>query len=107
MSTTTPTAAEAELAIQAREAATAGQGYWAGVWKRLRRDPLTIACAAVLLAMLVVIVFPPGFAPADPYQSSMLRRLRCAATVKAPYSWKLPGSHRSAMFSRAVRKPSW
>ncbi len=80
MSSTTPTAAEAELAIQARQAATAGQGYWAGVWKRLRRDPLTIACATVLLAMLVVIVFAPVFAPADPYQSSMLRRLRAIGT---------------------------
>ena len=30
----------------------------------------------------------------------------CAATASAPYSMKLPASHRSAMFSRAVRRPS-
>ena len=25
-------------------------GYWAGVWRRLRRDPMTVAFALVLLA---------------------------------------------------------
>ena len=30
---------------------------------------------------------------------------RWAATTSAPYSSKLPGSHRSAMFSRAVLRP--
>ena len=38
--------------------------------------------------------------------SSALRRLCCAATASAPYSSKLPASHRSAMFSRALRRPS-
>ena len=40
---TTPTAAEAELAVQARQAVAKSDGYWAGVWKRVRRDPVTIA----------------------------------------------------------------
>ena len=39
-------------------------------------------------------------------RSSSLRRLRWAATASAPYSMKLPSSHRSAMFSRAVRWPN-
>ena len=38
--------------------------------------------------------------------SSSGRRLDCAATASAPYSLKLSASHRSAMFSRAVRRPS-
>ena len=38
-------------------------------------------------------------------RSSSERRLRCAAMASAPYSTKLPGSTRSAMFSRAVRRP--
>ncbi len=80
MSATTPTAAEAELAVQAKQGASRSQGYWAGVWKRLRRDPLTIACALVLLIMLSVIVFAPLFAPHDPYQGSMMRRLRPVGT---------------------------
>jgi peptide/nickel transport system permease protein len=75
-----PTAAEAELAVQARQAPVRSEGYWAGVWKRLRRDPVTIACAAVLLAMLAVILLAPLVAPHDPYQGSMLRRLRPIGT---------------------------
>ena len=77
---TTPTAAEAELAVQAKQAAVHSQGYWAGVWKRLRRDPVTIACALVLLLMCLAIVFAPLIAPHDPYQGSMLRRLRPLGT---------------------------
>jgi peptide/nickel transport system permease protein len=77
----TSTAAAAELAVQAKQAALyRSEGYWAGVWKRLRRDPVTIICASVLLAMLLVIVFAPLFAPHDPYQGSMIRRLRPIGT---------------------------
>ena len=82
--TTTPGAAEAELAVQAKQAVAKSQGYWAGVWKRLRRDPVTIVCAALLLLMLLVIVFAPLVAPHDPYQGSMLRRLRPIGTPNYP-----------------------
>ena len=37
--------------------------------------------------------------------SSRVDRLDCAARVNAPYSTNEPGSHRSSMFSRAVRRP--
>jgi peptide/nickel transport system permease protein len=84
MSTSTAaptTAAEAELAVQARQAPPArSQGYWAGVWRRLRRDPVTIACAAILLLMALAIAFAPLIAPHDPYQGSMIRRLRPIGT---------------------------
>ncbi|MBX6374599.1 MAG: ABC transporter permease [Acetobacteraceae bacterium] len=82
MTTTTApqTAAEAELAVQARQAPVRSQGYWAGVWKRLRRDPVTVACALILLLMFLAIVFAPLLAPHDPYQGSMLRRLRAIGT---------------------------
>jgi peptide/nickel transport system permease protein len=69
-------AAEAERAIQDAAPQTRSAGYWAGVRKRLWRDPVTIACALVLLAMLFAIVFAPWLAPHDPYQGSMLRRLK-------------------------------
>ncbi|MBW6400574.1 ABC transporter permease [Roseomonas sp. HJA6] len=81
---TTPSAAEAELAVQARQAAVKSQGYWAGVWKRLRRDPVTIGCALVLLAMFLAIVLAPMIAPHDPYQGSMIRRLRAIGTPNYP-----------------------
>ena len=79
-----PTAAEAELAVQARQGATQTRGYWAGVWRRVRRDPVTIACALVLLLMLLAIVFAPLIAPHDPYQGSMIRRLRAIGTPNYP-----------------------
>jgi peptide/nickel transport system permease protein len=75
-----PTAAEAELAVQARQGPERSRGYWAGVWRRLWRDPVTIACALVLLLMLLAIVFAPLLAPHDPYQGSMIRRLRPIGT---------------------------
>ena len=80
MSITNPTAAEAELAVQSRQAQRSAEGYWAGVWKRLRRDPVTIVCASVLLLMLLTILFAPLVAPHDPYQGSMIRRLHPIGT---------------------------
>ncbi len=38
-------------------------------------------------------------------RSSIVRRRRCAAITSAPYSTKVPGSHRSSIFSRVVRCP--
>lgn len=84
MSMSTPTAAEAELAVQARQAAARSQGYWAGVWKRVRRDPITIICFVILLAMFLAIVFAPLLSPHDPYQGSMIRRLRAIQTPGYP-----------------------
>ncbi len=80
----TSTAAAAELAIQAAQAHARSEGYWGGVWKRLKRDPVTIACALVLLLMLLAIVFAPLVAPADPFQGSMIRRLRPIGTENHP-----------------------
>lgn len=81
---TARTAAAAELAVQAREAAPKSRGYWAGVWKRLRRDPVTIACALILIAMFLAIAFAHLIAPHDPYQGSMIRRLRHVGTPGYP-----------------------
>jgi peptide/nickel transport system permease protein len=69
-------AARAELAIVPQPGLRARRGYWGGVLKRLSRDPVTIVCAAILLVMLAVIVLAPAIAPYDPYQASMLRRLK-------------------------------
>lgn len=77
-------AATAELAIQAKSAVARSEGYWAGVWKRLKRDPVTIFCASVLFIMLMVIIFAPWIAPHDPFQGSMIRRLRPIGTENYP-----------------------
>jgi peptide/nickel transport system permease protein len=77
-------AATAELAIQAKTAVLRSEGYWAGVWKRLKRDPVTIFCASVLFVMLLMIIFAPYIAPHDPFQGSMIRRLRPIGTENYP-----------------------
>ena len=74
--TDTLSAAQAELAVQARGRTQAGRGYWGGVLRRLSRDKVTLACLAVLTLMLLAIVFAGVIAPNDPYQGSMLRRLK-------------------------------
>ncbi|MCQ4159091.1 ABC transporter permease [Roseomonas sp. GC11] len=73
MSTTTSLGASPAAAPR-RPAAS--PGYWQGVWRRLRHDRVTLACAAVLLLMLFAILAAPLIAPADPYQTSMIRRLK-------------------------------
>jgi peptide/nickel transport system permease protein len=68
-------AAQADLAIQAKETVPQSQGYWHGVARRLARDKTTIVFGVVLLLMFVAILFAPVLAPHDPYQDDMLRRL--------------------------------
>jgi peptide/nickel transport system permease protein len=54
----------------------ASAGYWLSVWQRLRRDRVAMACAVILLLLVLAAVFAPWVAPADPFKTSMLRRLQ-------------------------------
>ena len=51
------------------------RGYWATVAHQLRRDPVAIAVAALLVLIVIAAVFAPWLAPADPYKASMIKRL--------------------------------
>lgn len=51
------------------------RSYWAGVRRRLARDRVTIACAAILFVILAAAIFAPYVTWADPYKTSMIRRL--------------------------------
>jgi peptide/nickel transport system permease protein len=62
----------------------ASRGYWRSVWQRLRRDPLAMACAAVLLLLVLAAIFAPWITPADPFKTSMLKRLQ---PVGSPDHW--------------------
>ncbi|HWK45874.1 MAG TPA: ABC transporter permease [Stellaceae bacterium] len=64
-------------------AAILSQGYWALVRYRLLRDRTTLVCGAILLVIILAAIFAPYLAPADPYKTSMLRRLQ--PVFKAPY----------------------
>jgi peptide/nickel transport system permease protein len=64
------------LPAAAVSAAAPSRSYWGLVWYQLRRDPMAIAAGSVLLIIIVAAIFAPWLAPADPYQASMLKRLR-------------------------------
>jgi peptide/nickel transport system permease protein len=61
--------------------ATRVRGYWQSVLRRLGRDPVTLAFGAVVLAILLLAVFAPLVAPFDPYQQSVIGRLK-------PFGWR-------------------
>ena len=59
-------------------------GYWSGVGRRLLRDPVAIFAGLVILALILMAIFAPYLAPADPYRASTLRRLRPIGTAGFP-----------------------
>ena len=44
------------------------QGYWAGVGARVVRDPVSMICLAVVLALILSAIFAPWLGLADPYK---------------------------------------
>ena len=56
-------------------ATAGGRGYWQSVRRRLRRDPVTLICAGVLFLLVVSALAAPWLGLADPYKTSMIRRL--------------------------------
>ena len=59
-------------------------GYWRSVGLRLVRDRVAMACAAILVLLLLAAIFAPWVAPADPFKTSMLKRL---LPVGSPGNW--------------------
>ena len=53
-----------------------GRGFWPRVWRRLRKDKVTLFVAATLVAILIISVFAPLFATHDPLAGSILNRLK-------------------------------
>lgn len=60
------------------------RGYWSTVMRRLSRDKVSMVCALLLLAILLAAIFAPYLHLADPYQGSMVRRLRHIGTPGYP-----------------------
>src|SRR5438132_7147226 len=56
-------------------AVAAGRGYWQSVSRRLRRDPVTLICAGILILLVLSALTAPWLGLADPYKTSMIRRL--------------------------------
>ncbi|WP_108503477.1 ABC transporter permease [Paracoccus indicus] len=71
---------QTETAIPAQ----AHRGYWSAVLSRLRRDPVAMACLAVLALLVLSAIFAPWLGLADPYKGSMIARLKPIGTPGYP-----------------------
>ena len=60
------------------------RGYWTTVARRLLRDPVSLACAAMIVLIAAAALFAPYLGLADPYHGSMIRRLRPIGTPNYP-----------------------
>jgi peptide/nickel transport system permease protein len=56
------------------------RGYWRGVFSRILRDKVTVACALVIIVMILMAIFAPWVAPEDPLKSSIMKRLKPIGT---------------------------
>ena len=59
-------------------------GYWTGVARRFQRDPVAVGAGLVILAIILLAVLASYLGLADPYHSSMLRRLKPIGTPGFP-----------------------
>jgi peptide/nickel transport system permease protein len=57
------------------------RGYWQSVLRRLRYDWMTIGFGLVVLAIVIAAIAAPLIAPFDPYQQSIVGRLK-------PFGWR-------------------
>src|SRR6476659_294644 len=78
-----PISAMSDSALQAAPA-TKARGYWTTVGRRIIRDKVSMACACVLIAIFASALLAPWLHLADPYQGSMIRRLRHIGTPNYP-----------------------
>ncbi len=51
-------------------------GYWQTVGRRFMQQKIAVFAALVVLVLLMLAIFGPWLAPLDPYQSSILKRLK-------------------------------
>src|ERR1041384_8051127 len=63
---------------------TKARGYWATVGRRISRDKVSMACALILILIFASALLAPWLGLADPYQGSMIRRLRPIWTPNYP-----------------------
>ena len=72
----------AEPAVESAAAINqpAAIGYWRGVVARALRDPVAVGAALVLMLIVLLAVFAPYLPLADPYKTSMIRRLKPIGT---------------------------
>jgi peptide/nickel transport system permease protein len=52
------------------------RGFWSGVGERLLSDRIVMTCVVILLVVTLMTIFAPWVAPADPFKTSIARRLK-------------------------------
>src|SRR3977135_1439466 len=72
-----------DVALQAKPA-TKARGYWARVVRRIISDKVSTGRACILAAIFLSALCAPWLGLADPYQGSMIRRLRHIGTPNYP-----------------------
>ena len=55
-------------------------GFWSGVLRRLRHDPVAITALAILIILVLIAILAPYIAPYDPSKGSVIRRLKPIGT---------------------------
>ena len=73
-----------ETAAVALVQARRSPGYWQSVLTRLLADKVAMGAGVVVLLLLAMALFGPWLTPADPYQASMLSRLKPFGTDGYP-----------------------
>ena len=71
-------------ALETQPVIARSPGYWRGVIKRFSRNHVAMGALIVILGLILMAVFAPYIAPADPIKGSMLRRLKPIGTPGFP-----------------------
>jgi len=85
--------------LMAPKPTAGGRGYWQSVGRRLRRDPVTLVCAAILILLVLASIAAPYLYLADPYKTSMIRRLY---PLGSPNHWLGTDELGRDMFARLI-----
>jgi peptide/nickel transport system permease protein len=73
-----------ELALTPAAPAERSPGYWQTVARRLLRDPAALVAGLMITGLVVLLLFGPLLAPADPYAAAMLQRLQPIGSAGHP-----------------------
>ena len=106
----------AAIPMAAAPRSTRSRGYWQGVARRLSRDPVTLACGAILLLMALAIlrahVLPNVLGPIFVYATSLisvsmilasgLSFLGLGTRPPEPEWWLMLNTLRTAIYSQPL-----
>ena len=76
----TTLSADSTDAIDNTQVAAKSRSYWSTVADSISRDPVTLAFASILALIVLSAIFADVIAPADPYKTNMIKRLKPIGT---------------------------